>query len=136
MAEIDDTISNQPISDDAFLEQEVSTPNEEIESSEGAEVTMDEEGGAEIDFDPNLLSGTESDEHFSNLAEIMDDQDLDELGSTLYDQYTEYKNAMFERTNTKNSPWKIIRANRKTEARVNVINHILQSIPYDKELEI
>jgi hypothetical protein len=91
MAEIDDTISNQPISDDAFLEQEVSTPNEEIESSEGAEVTMDEEGGAEIDFDPNLLSGTESDEHFSNLAEIMDDQDLDELGSTLYDQYTEYK---------------------------------------------
>ena len=77
MAEIDDTISNQPISDDAFLEQEVSTPNEEIESSEGAEVTMDEEGGAEIDFDPNSLSGTESNEHFSNLAEIMDDQYLD-----------------------------------------------------------
>ena len=91
MAEIDDTISNQPISDDAFLEQEVSTPDEEIESSEGVEVTMDEEGGAEIDFDPNSLSGTESDQHFSNLAEIMDDQDLDELGSTLYDQYTEYK---------------------------------------------
>jgi hypothetical protein len=91
MAEIDDTISNQPISDDAFVETEVSTPNEEIESSEGAEVTMDEEGGAEIDFDPNSLSGTESDQHFSNLAEIMDDQDLDELGSTLYDQYTEYK---------------------------------------------
>jgi hypothetical protein len=52
---------------------------------------MDEEGGAEIDFDPNSLSGTESDQHFSNLAEIMDDQDLDELGTTLYDQYTEYK---------------------------------------------
>jgi hypothetical protein len=91
MAEIDDTISNQPISDDAFVEQEISTPNEEIESSEGVEVTMDEEGGAEIDFDPNSLSGTESNEHFSNLAEIMDDQYLDELGSKLYDQYTEYK---------------------------------------------
>jgi polyphosphate kinase len=61
---------------------------------------------------------------------------LDEKAQILWDQYTEYKNAMFERTNTKNSPWKIIRANRKTEARVNVINHILQSIPYDKELEI
>jgi len=61
---------------------------------------------------------------------------LDEKAQMLWDQYTEYKNAMFERTNTKNSPWKIIRANRKTEARVNVINHILQSIPYDKELEI
>ena len=91
MAEIDDTISNQPISDDAFLEQEVSTPDEEIESSEGVEVTMDEEGGAEIDFDPNSVAGTESDQHFSNLAEIMDDQYLDELGSKLYDQYTEYK---------------------------------------------
>jgi len=91
MAEIDDTISNQPISDDAFVEQEVSSPDEEIESSEGVEVTMDEEGGAQIDFDPSSLSGTQSDEHFSNLAEIMDDQDLDELGTTLYDQYTEYK---------------------------------------------
>jgi len=91
MAEIDDTISNQPISDDAFVETEVATPNEEIESSEGVEVTMDEEGGAEIDFDPNSLSGSESDQHFSNLAEIMDDQYLDELGSTLYDKYTEYK---------------------------------------------
>jgi polyphosphate kinase 2 (PPK2 family) len=43
---------------------------------------------------------------------------------------------MFQRTNTVNSPWKVIRANRKTEARVNVINHVLNSIPYDKNLKI
>ncbi len=61
---------------------------------------------------------------------------LDEKAQDLWDQYTEYKNAMFEKTNTEVSPWKIIRANRKTEARVNVINHILKSIPYDKQLEI
>jgi polyphosphate kinase 2 len=61
---------------------------------------------------------------------------LDEKAQDLWDQYTEYKNAMFEKTNTEISPWKIIRANRKTEARINVINHILQSIPYDKDLEI
>ncbi|MHB0756194.1 polyphosphate kinase 2 [Polaribacter sp. M15] len=61
---------------------------------------------------------------------------LDEKAQDLWEQYTEYKNAMFEKTNTKISPWKIIRANRKTEARVNVINHILKSIPYDKNLEI
>ncbi|MBU3012234.1 polyphosphate kinase 2 [Polaribacter vadi] len=61
---------------------------------------------------------------------------LDEKAQDLWDQYTEYKNAMFERTNTEISPWKIIRANRKTEARVNVINHILKRIPYDKNLEI
>ena len=61
---------------------------------------------------------------------------LDEKAQDLWDQYTEYKNAMFENTNTEISPWKIIKANRKTEARVNVINHILESIPYDKELEV
>lgn len=61
---------------------------------------------------------------------------LDEKAQDLWDQYTEYKNAMFEKTNTAISPWKIIRANRKTDARVNVINHILKSIPYDKTLEI
>lgn len=61
---------------------------------------------------------------------------LDEKAQDLWEQYTEYKNAMFDKTNTKNSPWKIIRANRKTEARVNVITHILKSIPYDKNLKI
>ncbi|MBT4413342.1 MAG: polyphosphate kinase 2 [Polaribacter sp.] len=61
---------------------------------------------------------------------------LDEKAQALWDQYTDYKKAMFEKTHTKISPWKIIRANRKTEARVNVINHILKSIPYDKNIEI
>ena len=61
---------------------------------------------------------------------------LDEKAQILWEQYTEYKNAMFQKTNTKISPWEVIRANRKTEARVNVINHVLNSIPYDKDLEI
>ena len=61
---------------------------------------------------------------------------VDEKAQELWDDYTVYKKAMFKKTNTKNSPWKIIRANRKTEARVNVINHILKSIPYDKDLEV
>jgi polyphosphate kinase 2 len=61
---------------------------------------------------------------------------LDEKAQDLWDDYTEYKDAMFEKTNTEISPWKIIRANRKTAARVNVINHILDRIPYDKDLEV
>ncbi|CAI8176638.1 MAG: Uncharacterised protein [Polaribacter sp. SA4-10] len=61
---------------------------------------------------------------------------LDERSQELWYDYTEYKNAMFTKTNTKVSPWKIIQANRKTEARVNVINHILKSIPYDKSIEV
>ena len=61
---------------------------------------------------------------------------LDERAQDLWDEYTDYKNAMFEKTDTELAPWKIIKANRKTEARVNVINHILNMIPYDKDLKI
>ena len=61
---------------------------------------------------------------------------LDEKAQLLWEDYTEYKKAMFQKTNTVLSPWKIIRANRKTEARINVINHILDRIPYDKNLEV
>lgn len=61
---------------------------------------------------------------------------VDERAQELWDQYTEYKDAMFEKTHTEKSPWKVIKANRKTEARVNAINHILKSIPYDKNIEI
>jgi len=96
MAEIDDTISNEVVKDEAFVEQEVAVPNEELETSDTAEITMDEEGGAEINFDPNAMSGLETENHFSNLAEVMDEQYLDELGTTLFDQYTEYKRSRGE----------------------------------------
>ena len=96
MAEIDDTLSNEVVKDEAFVEQEVAVPNEELETSDTAEITMDEEGGAEINFDPNAMSGLETEDHFSNLAEVMDEQYLDELGTTLFDQYTEYKQSRGE----------------------------------------
>jgi len=97
MAEIDDTLPKETISDEAFVEQEVDVQSEDLDtSSEDVEVTMDEEGGAEINFDPNAKEGLQSEDHFSNLAEIMDDQYSDELGSTLFDQYTEYKESRGE----------------------------------------
>jgi len=61
---------------------------------------------------------------------------VDERAQELWDDYTKYKQAMFDVTNTEQSPWKVIKANRKTEARVNAINHILKSIPYDKDIKI
>ncbi|SEC90350.1 polyphosphate kinase 2, PA0141 family [Tenacibaculum sp. MAR_2009_124] len=61
---------------------------------------------------------------------------VDERAQELWDEYTKYKRTMFSKTNTKTSPWKVIRANRKTIARINVINHILKSIPYDKHTEV
>lgn len=61
---------------------------------------------------------------------------VDERAQELWDEYTKYKQAMFSITDTKTSPWKVIKANRKTEARVNSINHILKSIPYEKDIQI
>jgi len=61
---------------------------------------------------------------------------VDEKAQDLWDVYTEYKNKMFEKTKGGLVPWKIIKANRKTFARISVINYVLQSIPYDKNREV
>lgn len=61
---------------------------------------------------------------------------VDEKAQELWDDYTHYKNQMFERTNTVMAPWKIIKANRKTEARINAMNYVLKRIPYDKNLPV
>lgn len=61
---------------------------------------------------------------------------VDERAQELWDSYTAYKRKMFAVTKNGAVPWKIIRANRKTYARVAAINHVLKSIPYDKNKEI
>ena len=92
MAKIEDALPNETVTDEAFVEQEVDVSEAAVPTQEGeANVTMDEEGGAEINFDPNAMEGLQTEDHFSNLAEVMNDQYLDELGANLFDKYTEYK---------------------------------------------
>ena len=55
------------------------------------EVTMDEEGGAEIAFDPRAITEEGGEDHFENLADFLGDEVLDPLGAKLIDQYNEYK---------------------------------------------
>ena len=56
MAEIDDALPNTPVSDEAFVEQEVAIPGQDLpKDPQKPEVIMDEMGGAEISFDPRLL---------------------------------------------------------------------------------
>jgi hypothetical protein len=93
MAEIDDALPNNPPSDSEFVEQEVVSGIEAPEnvSSEDVEITTTEDGGAEISFDPNAKEGLQTQNHFDNLAELLDDNELDPLASELFDQYTSYK---------------------------------------------
>ena len=55
------------------------------------EVTMDEEGGAEIAFDPRAVTEEGGQDHFENLADFLGEQVLDPLGAKMVDQHKEYK---------------------------------------------
>ena len=61
---------------------------------------------------------------------------VDRKAQGLWDVYTEYKERMFKETNTELNPWVIIEANKKTVARVKVINHLLESVPYEGKEEV
>ena len=55
------------------------------------EVTMDEEGGAEIAFDPRAVTEEGGQDHFENLADFLGEEILSPLGNKMVDHYNEYK---------------------------------------------
>lgn len=60
---------------------------------------------------------------------------VDKRALSLWDEYTKYKEAMFKSTQ-QFAPWKIIKANRKTNARIAAFEYILKEIPYEtKDLD-
>jgi len=56
---------------------------------------------------------------------------VDQKAQDLFDIYSDYKNKMFEKTDTETAPWKVIDANKKYKARVEAMEYILSKIPYD-----
>ena len=62
--------------------------------------------------------------------------EVDSKAQDFWDDYTKYKDKMFKKTNTKVAPWKIILADRKTDARISAIKLVLDNIPYDKATDI
>ena len=57
---------------------------------------------------------------------------VDQNAQRLWDQYTEYKLKMFEKTNLESSPWINILANQKSEARLEAAKYVLEKIPYNQ----
>ena len=47
-----------------------------------------------------------------------------------WEQYTKAKEAMLERTHTREAPWWIVEAVDKKRARLNCMHHLLKQIPY------
>ena len=96
MAEIDDALPNTKttveLPGEAEIIQEQENQIEQVETEGGpVEITMDEDGGAEISFDPKVASPEGGEDHNANLAEFLEDDILDPLGNDLYNQYVEYK---------------------------------------------
>ena len=48
-----------------------------------------------------------------------------------WEYYTKVKEEMFARTNIAEAPWYIVEGNDKKRARLNVMHHLLQQIPYE-----
>ena len=87
------------------VDPEVVLPKEELVVTEedklsevtpdGAEVIMDEEGGAEVNFDPMAQQQVTQD-HNANLAELLPDDILGRIGSDLNENYMQYKTSRKE----------------------------------------
>jgi len=95
MAEIDKSLPNTKttieIPGQTEIEQSI---QEEIQPTDSpVEINMDEDGGAEISFDPNVAAPQGGEDHYANLAEFLDESILVEIGSELEGQYKDYRSS-------------------------------------------
>ena len=86
------------------VEQTIKVPGEEeiaaaetevtedrVPSPDDVEVTTTEDGGAEINFEPGAVNQAGTGAHFDNLADLLPDDVLGRLATTLYENYMQYK---------------------------------------------
>lgn len=50
-----------------------------------------------------------------------------------WDDFTNYKEKMFNNTGTKISPWVVVKGKNKDEARMEAMRYVLSNVPYDKK---
>ncbi|HBY88115.1 MAG TPA: hypothetical protein DEO86_19855, partial [Colwellia sp.] len=63
------------------------------QNQQPVEITQTEDGGAEIDFDPGAMAPQGGEQHDDNLAEFLEDDILNEIGSNIVEEYTENKSS-------------------------------------------
>jgi len=98
MADIDKSLPN--------VEQEIKVPSPEDievakqeeqqklnEKGEPVEITENEDGSVDINYDPSIASVEGELNHYDNLAEHLPDDVLGRLGTSLYQNYQDYKNS-------------------------------------------
>jgi len=98
MADIDKSLPNQKttvtIPGEVEVEEEIKEKVQQVDAEgKPVEIEMTEEGGAEVSFNPGAASPEGGEDHYSNLAEFLDDDVLDGLGVQLTDDYRDYRNS-------------------------------------------
>ncbi len=71
----------------------------------------------------------------ARIADPLRQWKLSPMDTESYNRWYEYsraRDAMLKATDTRQSPWHIIRSDDKRKARLNCIRHLLSKIPYDK----
>ncbi|MGB2328022.1 MAG: portal protein [Flavobacteriaceae bacterium] len=94
MADIDKVlpnISEQPEQTTDELAVEMSEQLQEQAQPGEVEIINTEDGGVEVDFDPNQMDPGDASDFNANLAEFLDSQQLTVIGSGLYSNYVDYK---------------------------------------------
>jgi hypothetical protein len=95
MAEIDKSLPNTKTTIEVPGQTEIDQAIQEQVGQEdpSVEINMDEDGGAEISFDPSLAAPQGGEDHYANLADFLDDSILVDIGSTLEEQYKDYRSS-------------------------------------------
>ena len=62
-------------------------------NDEGIEVTRNDDGSADIEFEPGKVNQPDSEDHTANLADLLPDDVLGRLSSQLFQEYEDYKNS-------------------------------------------
>ena len=73
------------------IEEVVTEKISEQLKDQPVEITPEEDGGATVSFDPSVGMPEGGEDHYSNLAEVLGDDVLDEMGSELVQNYMDYK---------------------------------------------
>ena len=97
MAEIDKSLPNvkQTISIPSPEEAQVEIQEKELEEAKDRPIDIqpNEDGSVDVNFDPNVGSQEQGEDHFANLAELLPEEVLAPMGHELYENYVNYKSS-------------------------------------------
>ena len=98
MADIDKSLPNVKTSIEVDPQEEIEIEQEKSLEAEdpGVEVTPNEDGSVEVNFDPSKVNIEGTPNHFDNLAELLPEDITDPIGSELVENYMDYKSSRKE----------------------------------------